>query len=542
MNRALFTLILLQGRGIVRRMLRSANSPRRALFTILGCGIIILWLGSALVSGTMGRGRFRGMERSSERFRAVAPVAIAGMCLLTIISSAGDKAIAFTPGEVDILIPGPYSRRELLFYKLAKSAFLAMLTALLMSFGLMVYARFWIACYIGSFLTLLFIQFFSICGVLLAQAAGHQMRGRARQAGVIVAIVLAAVIIRKIVAAHGGPLETFNAFRYSELGTNLLMPFDPFGRTITAYDYSELASSAGEAALIDLGLLTIVVLLDAHYFEAALSASRRRYAQLQRIRGGSLLSSNLKGDISWRLPLLPWAGGAGPIVWRQATSAARSAKGIALMLVIVAVGIGPLMAPTIRDAHMNQVMVGMLAWLTILLSGLLKFDFRGDLDHMDELKALPLRPAALSLGQITVPAMILTGAHVLLLSSVAIVTPSHREIFIVAACLSLPFNALLLAIENLIFLLFPTRPAAASPGDFQVLGRQAAQLIMKGIAVSLGFGIALAVAIPLYIVTKGSLLVLTTVAGSLLAIEAGALVPAIAWAFARFDPSVDTPA
>ena len=106
----------------------------------------------------------------------------------------------------------------------------------------------------------------------------------------------------------------------------------------------------------------------------------------------------------------------------------------------------------------------------------------------------------------------------------------------------MPFKTLLLAIENLIFLMFPTRPAAASPGDFQVLGRQAAQLIMKGIAVSVGFGIALAVAIPLYIATKGSLVVLTVVAASLLVVEAGALVPAIAWAFARFDPSVDTPA
>ena len=27
-----------------------------------------------------------------------------------IVSSSGDKAIAFTPGEVDMLFPGPFSR------------------------------------------------------------------------------------------------------------------------------------------------------------------------------------------------------------------------------------------------------------------------------------------------------------------------------------------------------------------------------------------------------------------------------------------------
>ena len=46
-----------------------------------------------------------------------------------------------------------------------------------------------------------------------------------------------------------------------------------------------------------------------------------------------------------------------------------------------------------------------------------------------------------------------------------------------AAALAFPFNALLMSTENLIFLLFPSRPAASSPGDFQVLGRQAAQAV-----------------------------------------------------------------
>jgi hypothetical protein len=171
----------------------------------------------------------------------------------------------------------------------------------------------------------------------------------------------------------------------------------------------------------------------------------------------------------------------------------------------------------------------------------MKFDFRGDLDHFDTLKSLPLPSVALSLGQIAVPAFILTCFHVIILFGVAVASPNQRGMLLVAAWLALPFNALLVASDNLIFLLFPARPAAASPGDFQMMGRQAAQLILKAIVVVIGCLIAFAIAIPVHILTGGSLVVLAILAWTILALETAALVPAIAKAFRRFDPSLDMP-
>jgi hypothetical protein len=52
----------------------------------------------------------------------------------------------------------------------------------------------------------------------------------------------------------------------------------------------------------------------------------------------------------------------------------------------------------------------------------------------------------------------------------------------------------------------------------------------------------LGIAAPVYIFTGGSLVLLTMIASLVLLGETCALVPAIAWAFNRFDPSVDTPA
>jgi hypothetical protein len=503
--------------------------------------MIVLWVGSVLINAVAAGQRHHRVHAAPERFRDVAPLVLLGICMISIVSSSGDKAIAFTPGEVDMLFPGPFSRRELLAFKLIKSALFGFFIAFAASFAMLPYARSWLADYVGIFLSLLFIQLFSTAAVLLGQALTRRLYTVFQRAVLIAGLAIGVFVVRNMVVAHGG-MRALYAFRYSDLGRNLLAPFDPFGRTITAFNAAELAQSAGEAALIDLGLLVIVVLLDANYLEAATAASQRRYAQIQRIRSGSLLSAGVKGNFTRRLPRLPWLGGAGPIIWRQATSAARSARGLLLVLLILAIGIGPLFGYALQNVQLARGLIGAIAWMTVMLSGLLKFDFRGDLDHMEELKAMPLRPAAMAVGQIIVPTLILTAAHLLLLGSVMLATTAHRGLLLVAAALALPFNALLMSTENAIFLLFPSRPAAASPGDFQMLGRQLIQLVMKAISVMAGLVIAVSIAAPVFVLLGGPLIVLTQIAGGILLAETCALVPLMAWAFQRFDPSVDTPA
>jgi len=355
--------------------------------------------------------------------------------------------------------------------------------------------------------------------------------------------VIGVIFARQWLGAHGG-MEAVYAFRDSDVGRVVLRPFEPFGDAITAESWDELVRAAGGAIGVNALLLVLVVLLDANYVEAALSASRRRYAQIRRIRSGRLLGSTTKTEVKWRLPAAPWAGGAGPIAWRQATTAARSAQGLLMVLLIGAVAAGPLFA-TMLDSpgtDYTSLLVGLLAWFTVLLSGLLKFDFRGDLDFMEELKAMPLRPWAVAAGQVVVPTLILTVSHVLFLASIAAITRQHKAELLAAAFVALPFNALLMTTENLIFLLFPTRPAAASPGDFQVLGRQAIQLVMKAVAVIVGCVLAFGIAGTLAMLVGGSLALLALVAAAILLVESATLLPAIAWAFTRFDPSVDTPA
>src|SRR5205814_10593130 len=90
--------------------------------------------------------------------RDVAPVILLAMCLLTLVSSGGEKAIAFAPAEVDFLFPGPFTRRQLLAYKIGKSLAGVAFSSLLLSIVFLQHASGWFQGWSAVFLALLFVQ------------------------------------------------------------------------------------------------------------------------------------------------------------------------------------------------------------------------------------------------------------------------------------------------------------------------------------------------------------------------------------------------
>jgi len=536
---ALLLLMRLQFRGLVRRATRGATTPRRLALFALGGLILVLWL----APGMLMSGR---LTRSDPRqVRLAAPVALLGICVLTLITSAGDRAISFTPGEVDLLFPGPFTRRQLIIYKLAKSTTGAALSALFLSIVLHRHARWWPACFGGVFLSLLLIQFFSINAVIVAQTLGTRMQSRVRWAVLILAILGGAIIARHVFAfrAPRNALELMQRIDAAPLGHAVLSPFALFGDAMTASDWTTFTAYALPAAAIDALLLGLLLQMDANYLEAATIASARRYAQLQRIRGGSMLSIGVSGNAGFHIPVFPRLGGVGPIVWRQITGAARSSKGLLFLLLILAVGAAPLFFTAGRQIEQFATTFTTVAvWITLLVSTMLKFDFRGDLDLMDTLKSLPLHPWAVAAGQLIAPAMLMAVTHLALLGIAAKVAPGHGRALICAGVLIVPMDLLLFAIENLIFLLFPSRPAAASPGDFQILGRQALVLAGKMITLTVFFAPPLGIAVLAYVLSFKSLPAATIAGGISICAEVLALIPVLGWAFRRFDPSIHTPA
>src|SRR4051794_22126720 len=173
MPHSLRLLMLLQLRGLLRRGLRQAKSPRGAIFYLFGLVVFVLWLLPALLTADIARPH-------PAEVRNVMPLILLGITLLTTLTSAGEKAIAFTGGEVDFLFPGPFTRRQLLLFKLTKGAFVSILSALVISIPILRNATYWIACYLGCAFSLMFVQYAGTAALLVGQSVGDRTRARGK--------------------------------------------------------------------------------------------------------------------------------------------------------------------------------------------------------------------------------------------------------------------------------------------------------------------------------------------------------------------------
>jgi hypothetical protein len=341
--------------------------------------------------------------------------------------------------------------------------------------------------------------------------------------------------------------EVAKRVRDTRVGRAVLAPVASFGNVLTAEDWGSLALWSLAGLGLNVVVLGVVFALDADYLEAAAARSQVAYERLQRGRKGGLTAiAGPARRARGRVPTLPYAGGAGPVAWRQMTAAVRNAKGLLFVLVILAVATGPLMfsqrrgGPGRHNESLTGAVVGVMGWLTLVVGSWLRFDFRGDVDQMDTLKALPVRGVALAAGQLVTPTLLMTACHAAIVASVCVASRRVDAPLVAAAALSLPFNVLLFGIENVIFLLFPTRQVAG-PADVQGYGRQILVLVAKGVVLLLALGVA-ALAGGVVHLAGGGWTAVVAAAGVVLTALAAATVPAVAWAFGRFDVAGDVPA
>src|SRR3954470_14757246 len=133
----LLTLYRLQAIALRRRLFRGFASVKGAFLFLFGLVVVGLWVAPALWSA------HDGPRTDPAMVREVTPVILLAMCLLALLTSGGEKAIAFTPAEVDFLFPGPFTRRALLAYKIGKTLAGVVFSSLLLSVVLLRHATGW---------------------------------------------------------------------------------------------------------------------------------------------------------------------------------------------------------------------------------------------------------------------------------------------------------------------------------------------------------------------------------------------------------------
>jgi hypothetical protein len=556
MDSALWLLLWLRFRAWVRRLLRNAGTLRGALFLAAGFLFFALVVGPNVV--------FRILQAEDGGFRVayvkhtreVGPLLLFAYCLLTVVFASAEQGVTFTPAEVQFLFSGPFSRRQLLAYKVVGNALLCCLYALFLTAFFFAYAARPLAAYPGLLLTLWFIQFFSMAVTLLVNTIGARAVTWPRRLLVLALLGLLAWGLARVGgdAFSHGPGEAIARLRQNEVVQVVLTPMSWFVETFTAeHVWPDFIMGAARCLAVNAALLGIVFLLDAQYLEAAAAASERSYARMQRVRSGGAVTAVVgTGRPRFGLPSLPRWGGVGPLAWRQLTTAARSLRPVIIFLAVFGLIVGgswlALGAIKEGDVQAGGWFIGsiVLGMTVAMLTPLLTFDFRGDIDRMDVLKALPLPAWRMALGQLLAPTLILSVVQLLVVGMVQALWGGVEALLAAVALFALPFNFLSFGLENLMFLWFPARPAPAAPGDFQMMGRQTLMMAAKLAALMLvivpaavaGVAVGLAAtwlfnADPIPPALAVGCLVMTGLAAG--------VVPLVAQAFRRFDVSRDTP-
>lgn len=539
MHRALCTLLKLRGRGAVRRLAGKVKTRGGAIVTVLMIAFIALCLVPSLIMGITTN------SADPDLVRKIAPIVLLALCVGNVVTSVGNHAIAFSLSEVDFLFAGPFTRRDLLTYKLVNGAAQAGAMALWFSVFLYPHVDSWLSGFVGLWLSLEFIQLTSMAVVLIRQIVSKHAYTRARRA---VLLAVGVLIAWGLVRALSGPSASdvpvmFERFRTSWPGLCLFGPFEAFARTMTAQTLVPGLLGWGTLALLINGALAAVVIkLDANYLEAALTVSQKMHERRQRAKrfgGGIAVTSS---TACRRLPRFPWAGGAGPIAWRRLTHALRTSRAGLLLLLTIALVVGGLaFTGRMNEQEHAWVLIGGLAYAMFIGSRIFPFDFRGELDHMDSLKTLPLGPLAITAGELAAPVLIATAFQTTACGLAAAFAQEGRFILLAAMAYSLPFNVLFFGIDNLIFLLFPVRIAVGGSADFQQAGRHMLTMLVQILVLAACLATAAAAGAGAYFIGDHSRIAFVAASWITLAGLSAAGIPCVAWAYRRFDPSTHTP-
>lgn len=552
MNSALFLLLRLHLKSWGRYAGRSLGTVKGALLVLVGVLVFVPIVLQVFLPGGHGLKREIILENG--------PGFLLLYCLINVIFSSGERGIYFSPAEIQFLFTGPFSRRQLLGYKVVMLFLLGLPAAVILSLVTRIHSPSFLSAFAGVLLMLLFMNLVALTLNLLALTLDSRLYTRFRRILMLVLVVAAGTFL----LVQGGSNwrqwqagELLQRLQESTVWHVITWPLRSFFEVFLARDIGSLLYWTPLALAVNGVMLIVVFLLDANYLESAAAASARVYARLQRLRSGNILAGETRGGkVRFTLPMLPFWGGTGPILWRQLLTAMRGLGRLTFVFVLFG---GMLIAPlavTAGDKANTQsvlaLVAGMTLWLTIMLTAMVPFDFRGDVDRVAVLKSLPILPWRLAVGQLLTPTLMLSCLQWLVLIFIGFVgifldgTPGEgngREtLLVVAACalFVLPFNFLLFGLENLLFLLFPVRLVASTPGDFQAVGRNVLFMMAKMLGIGLVVFIAFLMGFVVYLVTRNMILALAA-SWMVLVCSAVSLIPAVALAFRSFDVGRDTP-
>jgi hypothetical protein len=506
---ALHLLIRLKIRAGIRQQVRRLKRPTGWIFMILGLCLMMLWAGGLLFGN-----RFARAAPVSEELTAF--WTHAGLLLLvvmTVIGSFSHRGLYLPKEEIERCFSSPISRPDLVRYRLLINLLRSIFAGVL--FGAMTARRMPVAAFgfVGVMVTMLTLPILGQASALLLGDAENRIAKLSSRLPLKAISVLLAVLL---VAATG--ILVIGGEATSDIATKVrdwlprgasidglmelpfvkavLLPLRPWAAMITASDAVTFFAWLSVCAVIWYVGFELTARIPVDFRELSLATSADVAKKLNRVRRGALGASGgsvSKRTLGWNLPWIFGRGGFGAIAWLKLASIVRKARGTLLVSAGVVALVTMMMTVAFDGSTAAEVVAGagMLALIgTFYLCAGLRFDFRTDLELMEQIKAWPVRPTLVFLATLLPEVLLVSGAlYAGILLRAAFTSEFHPAILAVLALQPLVTLAWV-ALDNAVFLFSPVRYSPGQEGALQHMGRSVVLMLLRAVL----FGIVLIVA------------------------------------------------
>ena len=484
--KALLLLYRLKAKGSLRSLWRSSKSLPAALRNIGTLVFLSILLVPAAITWF---GHERLVENSADTAKLVEfglPIFLAMVFYTTIISPKKDNYLHFSDAEIGFLFPAPFSRRQLLLYRLL-SIFTATfwLSFFITAGGSMFLVRenFWfslLTSFCGVSLALLLVQLFLVLMGLIGTSVKVRLYNPSRKlvaVGVSILVLLMLFSVRgqttwdglKLVQNPQDLIPLVDNYVNSTAGKILLGPFKIFSNLVLAGSFSAFALWGAACVLINLAVGYLIIRLDANYLETSVLASQKRAELIKSQTVETVFASSSVGT----LPMLPAWNGLGPIAWRQLQTFYRTWKvGIfyfvfVLLLLGVVIWADHKRVSSVDRFWIVTTFMGMIVYIGAVA---VPIGFQADLHRMDILKSLPASSFRIAAGQILGPTIVLTMIQYLYVAIFAVAALDQWPKWLILVATMPLVNFLVLSISNTMALLLPARSEPSAAKQFENVG------------------------------------------------------------------------
>jgi hypothetical protein len=472
MPKALWLLLGLSARAKVRNGIRQLRNPRQALFAVFGIGLT----GTTLFLPVF-------LQCSSDYWswridpilvREVFSSLLAIALVTTLFLEQPIRGLRFTPAEEGNFFPAPFSRRQVLVYKLIAEMGSAAVGGCFIGFWLDPFSTLIVPGFMAGFLWGVLIDLVQVLRQLVARYFEMSWLIRAgrltRRMGLVVLLFLLGREIKMV--RHLDFPSALHAVQLSRFGS-IVFALPSWFADMALAKYLSTFLYFALAASLTIALIPLLV-----FWLDSLSRYEFGEAELQ-----GIAQKRPKTGKSMRTLSGPrWCNGIGPIFWKQSLSLLRKfnfLQAYGPMLLFIEGSFALISHISGELPPIGAAIVAGSVSLSSIFVMTTMFDFRSELNQMEVLKGLPLSATSIVLSEILPLVALGTLLNLVHLILLALLFYGLRWELLEAFFIAPSFLLLLVGFENAAFLLIPIRIKPAKASGFGEANRTAALLVLK---------------------------------------------------------------